>query len=133
MCHQLQSRAAQGGDPESQGSTPEPVAQGDTPQSLDTLWHPPHLIFLLGVSSVMKFFLSSKISQNFISKFNFLFVSGLLSYSFRRILKGCYPIQLPELDKYWFCSKVHRKQHRTNLSSPFWDQQIHTSNSLFHS
>lgn len=47
-----------------------------------------------------------------------------LLYSFRRVLKGCYPIPLPEFDKYCFCSKVHRKQHRTNLSSPCWDSRF---------
>lgn len=78
VCHQFQTRVAQAGDPESQGSTREPVAQGETSKPLGTFWHPPHLIFLLGVSSVMKFFLSSKISQNFIATFNFLFICVLL-------------------------------------------------------
>lgn len=41
-------------------------------------------------------------------------------------------MHLPEFDKYCWCSEGHRKHHRTNLSSPCWDQQIHTSNFLFH-
>lgn len=91
---------------------------------------PPHLP--TGDFLSNEFFLSSKVSWNFMAKFNFLFISVLLLYCFGRILKGFYPIHLAEFDKYSFCSKVHRKQHRTNLPGPCWDQQIHTSTFLFH-
>lgn len=122
------------------GAAQHPATQGATPKSLDTFWHSPHLIFLLGIFFVRQFFLSSKISWNFIAKLNFLFISFfvflfiyifvylfisffvLLLYSSGRILKGFYRIHLPEFDKYCFCSKVHRKQRRTNLPSPCWDQ-----------
>lgn len=101
LCHQPQTRAAQAGDPERQGSTPAPVAQGHTHQSHWTpsgtfsLPHPPSGDFLS--NEVLPFI------RIFIGRFNSLFISVL--YSFRRILKGCSPIQLPEFDKYCFCSK----------------------------
>lgn len=84
VCHQFQTRAAQAGDPESQGSTPAPAAQGETSKPLGTFWHPPHLIFLLGVSSVMKFFLSSK---NFAKLYSQVQFSIYMCFTFITVLE----------------------------------------------